>query len=65
MDLTPRNVHEVKRNPGRPPKEPETPFVTLTLRIPAELKLLLMSKARAFDMTLTEYLTMLVERDGS
>lgn len=55
----------MKRNPGRPPKNPETPFVTLTLRIPAELKVLLMSQAEAYDMTLTEYLTMLVERDGS
>lgn len=55
----------MKRNPGRPPKTPDTPFVTLTLRIPAEMKLLLMSQAQAYDMTLTEYLMMLVERDGS
>lgn len=65
MGFAPRDVHEMKRNVGRPPKNPETPFVTLTLRIPSELKLLLMSQAEAYDMTLTEYLTMLVERDGS
>lgn len=55
----------MKRNPGRPPKTPETPFVTLTLRISAEMKVKLMEQAQAYDMTLTEYLLMLVERDGA
>ena len=65
MGLPARDVHQVKRNVGRPPKSPETPFVTLTLRVSAELKTLLMFQAQAYDMTLTEYLTMLVERDGA
>jgi hypothetical protein len=54
----------IKRNPGRPPKEPETPFVILTMRVPAEFKRLLMRKADAYGMTLTEFVTMVVERDG-
>ena len=54
----------IKRNPGRPPKAPETPFVILTMRVPAEFKRLLMRKADAYGMTLTEFVTMVVERDG-
>ena len=55
----------MKRNPGRPPKDPETPFVLLTMRVPAEFKRLLMNKADAYGMTLTEFVRMVVERDGS
>lgn len=55
----------MKKNVGRPPKAPETPFVTLTLRIPAELKSTLIKQAQAYDMTITEYLTTLIARDGS
>ena len=51
---------------GRPPKkaEPGT-STTLTIRIPAEIKNLMVDQAAAFDMTLTEYLVSLVERDAS
>ena len=55
----------MKKNVGRPPKNPETPFVTLTLRVSAEFKSKLISQAQAYDMTLTEYLVTLVERDGA
>lgn len=55
----------MKRNPGRPPKDPDSEFVTLTLRIPAEFKRLLMSQADAYGMTMTEYLMTVVERDGA
>lgn len=53
-----------KRNPGRPPKQPETPFVILTMRVPAEFKLLLMKSADAYGMTLTEYTMMIIERES-
>lgn len=55
----------MKRQPGRPPKDPETPVVTLTLRVPAEFKRLLISQADAYGMSLTEYLMTVVQRDGS
>lgn len=55
----------MKKNVGRPPKEPDAPFMTLTLRVSAEFKRRLISQAQAYDMTLTEYLTTLVERDGA
>lgn len=55
----------MKRNTGRPPVEPKSDVVTLTLRVKADWKRQLMSQASAYDMTLTEYLVMLVERDGA
>ena len=55
----------MKKNVGRPPKNPETPFVTLTLRISSESKSMLIKQAQAYDMTLTEYLLTLVARDGA
>lgn len=59
------NGDEVKNNTGRPPSLPTKPVVTLTLRIPAAFKIRLMNQAEAIGMTLTEYLTLLVERDGA
>lgn len=53
-----------KRNPGRPPQKPQTPFVILTMRVPAEFKLLLMKSADAYGMTLTEYTMMIIERES-
>jgi predicted HicB family RNase H-like nuclease len=55
----------MKRNVGRPPIEPSKDFSTITLRVPAEFKKRLMAQAAAYDMTLTEYLRTLVERDGA
>lgn len=49
---------------GRPPKkaEPGT-FSTLTIRLPADIKNQLIERSEAFDLTITEYLISLVERD--
>lgn len=55
----------MKRNVGRPAKDPDKPQVTLTLRVSADFKRLLMTQANAYGMTMTEYLITLVERDGS
>jgi antitoxin component of RelBE/YafQ-DinJ toxin-antitoxin module len=53
----------MKRN-GRPPKQATTK-ATLTLKIDAELKNLVISLADGYDMTITEYIRTLVERDAS
>jgi len=51
---------------GRPPKRavPGT-TATLTIRIPAEIKNLMVDQSAAFDITLTEYIISLIERDAS
>jgi hypothetical protein len=51
---------------GRPAKkaEPGTK-TTLTIKLPAEIKNLLVDQSTAFDMTLTEYLISLIERDAT
>lgn len=51
----------MKRN-GRPPKQADKP-TTLTVKIPAELKNLIIELADGYDMTITEYITTLVQRD--
>lgn len=48
---------------GRPPKLPTGPISTLTLKIPSEVKVLMIDQAEALDMSITEYLTTLVRRD--
>lgn len=55
----------VRPKTGRPPVRPtgEGP-TTLTLKIPARVKRLLVDQADAYDLTLTEYLVSLVERDA-
>ena len=55
----------MKRRTGRPPKQPTTKNTTLTFRIPSTLKSQLMEQADAYDMSITEYLTTLIERDAS
>jgi len=58
MDLKPRV--------GRPPKRArvgERP--TLTVRLSVDEKNLLVDQAEAYDMSITEYLLMLVRRDVS
>ena len=51
---------------GRPPKKaPPGEKTTLTIKIPAEIKNRMIDQASAFDMTLTEYIISLVERDVS
>lgn len=51
----------MKRN-GRPPKQADKP-ATLTIKIPPELKNLIIELADGYDMTITEYITTLVYRD--
>lgn len=53
----------MKRN-GRPPKQ-ATKATTLTLKIPAEVKNKIIELADGYDMTLTEYIVTLVERDAA
>lgn len=53
----------MKRN-GRPPKLADKP-TTLTLKIPAELKNKIVELADGYDMTITEYITTLVNKDAS
>lgn len=57
---------DIRPKVGRPPKkaDPGT-FTTLTIRIPAETKNLMIDQADAYDMTITEYLIALVNRDAS
>ena len=55
----------MKRNPGRPTVRPTTPYTTLTIRIPSLLKEKIINQADAVDLTLTDYITSLVIRDGS
>jgi uncharacterized protein (DUF1778 family) len=54
----------MRRNPGRPPKQPTGDKSTLTLKVTSDFKRLLMSQADAYGMTLTEYLITLVKRDA-
>ena len=53
----------MKRN-GRPPKTANKP-TTLTLKIPADLKNKIIELADGYDMTITEYITTLVNKDAS
>ncbi len=50
---------------GRPPRRPrgDNPS-TLTIRLTAEIKNLLIDQAEATDLTITEYLTALIRRDA-
>ncbi len=50
---------------GRPPKRAkEGTSTTLTVRIPAQIKNQMIDHAEAYDLTVTEYLISLVDRDG-
>ena len=53
----------MKRNTGRPVKMPTTERSTVTMKIDAELKRLIIAQSQAYGMTITEYVTMLVHRD--
>lgn len=54
----------MKRNPGRPVSQPTKPIVTLTLRVSKEFKEKLIAQAEAVDLTLTDYIKALVNRDS-
>ena len=57
----------MKARTGRPPKMPEGKdiFSTLTIRLAAEDKTLLISMAEGYGMTMTEYIVSLVRRDSA
>jgi predicted HicB family RNase H-like nuclease len=55
----------MKKRTGRPPKPPTTRNTTLTLRITSTVKTQLIEQAEAYDMSITEYLTTLIERDAT
>lgn len=50
---------------GRPIKTATGKFSTITIRIPADKKNFITNLADGYDMTITEYLLTLVERDAS
>lgn len=53
------------RRTGRPPsKAPTGTHTTITIRIPAETKNLLIDLADGYDLTLADYITLLVRRDA-
>ncbi len=53
----------MKRN-GRPPKQADK-ATTLTMKIPAELKNKIIELSDGYDMTITEYITTLVNKDAT
>lgn len=55
------------RRTGRPPTRPEAgaTHALLSIRLPAEVKHLLIDQADAYDMSLAEYISTLVSRDVS
>lgn len=53
----------MRKNVGRPPKAPSGPTSSLTLILPSDIKQKLIIDADAYDMTLTEYIVNLIERD--
>jgi hypothetical protein len=55
----------MKKRHGRPPhKAPPNTKTTLTIKIPSDVKNLMVDQADAFDLSLSEYLSLLVVRDG-
>ena len=55
------------RRNGRPPVRPAdgATHAVLSVRLPAEIKHLLIDQADAYDMSLAEYISTLVSRDVS
>lgn len=53
----------MKKNTGRPPTIPTKENTTITMKIPSTLKMSILAQSQAYDMTITEYIRMLVERD--
>jgi hypothetical protein len=48
---------------GRPPKHATGP-TTLTLKLPAHIKNHITQQAQAYDLTITDYLITLINRDA-
>jgi hypothetical protein len=55
----------MKAKTGRPPKHPTGTHSTLTIKIPAEDKTLLIEMANAYDMSITEYILTLLKNDAT
>ena len=54
----------MRRNPGRPPKIPASgDKSSLTMKVDADFKRLVVSQADGYGLTITEYVRLLVERD--
>lgn len=60
-------VTGMKAKTGRPPKTPDpgVTHVTLTIRMKAGEKKLLVDMADGYGLTMTEYINMLVARDAN
>lgn len=56
----PDTLHPMK---GRPPKHATKP-TTLTLKLPAHTKNHIIDQAAAYDLTITDYLLTLINRDA-
>ena len=54
----------MKKRIGRPPHQATT-TTTLPLNIDPQLKNLIIELADGYDMTITEYLTLLIQRDAT
>ncbi len=54
----------MRKNPGRPVKEPVGDKSSLTLKISSDDKRRIIHQASAYGMSLTEYILMLVNRDS-
>lgn len=50
---------------GRPPKKTETKTTTLTIKLPSPIKNQIIDLADGYDMTITEYIITLVNKDAS
>jgi hypothetical protein len=55
----------MRRRMGRPTKQATGRFSTITIRVPANTKNMITELADGYDMTITEYLLTLVERDAA
>lgn len=51
--------------PGRPPKQPTGNVTTLTLRVPPQVKQYLIDTTNNLDMSITEYIITLIQRDAA
>jgi len=53
----------MKRNAGRPPKDPVGDKSSVTMKVDADFKRRLIAAADGYGLTITEYVRLLVERD--
>lgn len=51
--------------PGRPPKKPQGRTSTLTLRVPSKIKEFIIENSENLDLTITEYIVALIQRDAA